>query len=76
MSFVDFCKISFVLREVSQDNSRQLLREGEHRIMHVGCLLNGYYFLQQVLLLPSILRRKNKNESDTDVHFVKIRGNS
>lgn len=76
MSFVDFCKISFVLREVSQDNSRQLLREGEHHIMRVGCLLNGYYFPQQVLLLPSILRRKNKNESDTDVHFVKIRGNS
>lgn len=56
MSFVDFCKISFILREVLQDNSRQLLREGEHRIMRVGCLLNGYYFPQQVLLLPSIVR--------------------
>lgn len=76
MSFVDFGKISFILREVSQDNSRQLLREGKYHIMRVGCLLNDYYFPQQVLLLPSIVRRKNKNESDTDVHCVKIRGNS
>lgn len=76
MSFVDFGKISFILREVSQDNSRQLLREGKYHIMRVGSLLNGYYFPQQVLLLPSIVRRKNKNESDTDVHCVKIRGNS
>lgn len=76
MFFVDFCKITLVLRAVSQDNSRQLLREGEHHIMRVGCLLNGYYFPQQVLLLPSIVRRKNMNESDIDVHCVKIRGNS